>query len=221
MAVIHQTTMTPSKLELVTAWLPTQPWYLGAEGEPQLTKVGGFRLDDPEGMVGIEFMAVTDSSGDQFVTYHLPLTYRGAPAGGDGLIGTSEHGVLGQRWIYDGTHDRVLVTQIVALMQGDAQAQAQSTSDTPDHTVVSHPIAAHSVMADGSAVVVNDAAGTEVRVRTSAGDLTIRFHRLLEPSDDATEDSSLGRVSAPWRLPDGAEVAGTFATARLSRSDAA
>ena len=28
MAVIHDTTMSPGKLELLTAWLPAQPWYL-------------------------------------------------------------------------------------------------------------------------------------------------------------------------------------------------
>lgn len=27
MAIIHHTTMSPAKLELLTAWLPAQPWY--------------------------------------------------------------------------------------------------------------------------------------------------------------------------------------------------
>ena len=27
MAIIHNTTMSPGKLELLTAWLPGQPWY--------------------------------------------------------------------------------------------------------------------------------------------------------------------------------------------------
>ena len=84
-------------------WLPEQPWYAGTGARPQLTRVGGFRLDDPKGEVGLEFMAVADSSGDQEITYHLPLSYRGTPLdGGDrALIGTSGHGVLGKRWIYD------------------------------------------------------------------------------------------------------------------------
>lgn len=108
MAVVHNTTLTPGKMELLAAWLPTQPWYAGIE-QPQLTKAGGFRLDDPDGEVGIEFMAVTDSSDDQAFTYHVPLSYRGAPLDGadDALIGTTEHGVLGKRWVYDGAHDRV------------------------------------------------------------------------------------------------------------------
>ena len=47
MAEIHRTTMTPSKLELLTAWLPHQAWYAGQGEAPRLTRVGGFRLDDP------------------------------------------------------------------------------------------------------------------------------------------------------------------------------
>jgi Maltokinase N-terminal cap domain len=118
MAEIHKTTMTPGKLELLTAWLPTQPWYAGGDREPKLSKAGGFRLDDPQGEVGIEFMVVTDDSGDEPIAYHLPLTYRGAPLDGadPALICTAEHGVLGRRWIYDGAHDPVLLAEVLALL---------------------------------------------------------------------------------------------------------
>ena len=77
MSTIHKTTLSPTKLELLAAWMPAQPWYLGNGREPGLTKVGGFRLDDPRGEVGIEFMAVTDGSGNGATTYHVPMTYRG------------------------------------------------------------------------------------------------------------------------------------------------
>ncbi len=70
MAIIHRTTLIPAKLELLASWLPAQPWYLGSEHAPELTKVGGFRLDDPEGEVGIEFMVVTHDSGER--AHHLP-----------------------------------------------------------------------------------------------------------------------------------------------------
>jgi len=133
MATIHRTTMAPTKLELLTAWLPRQPWYRGA-GSPVLTRAGGFRLDDPAGEVGMENMFVTDDDG---TTYFVPVTYRGAPLAGAeaGLVGTSEHGVLGTRWIYDAAHDPVAVTQLLAFLQGDAEAQHQSESDTPDPSV--------------------------------------------------------------------------------------
>ena len=130
MAIIHKTTLTPGKLDLLKVWLPAQPWYQDTGREPDLIKAGGFRLDDPQGEVGIEFMVVTDGSGDRGTTYLAPLTYRAsARDGGDGaLIGTAEHGVLGRRWVYDGTRDPVLAAQLVALIQGEAEPQAQSLS---------------------------------------------------------------------------------------------
>jgi hypothetical protein len=80
------------------------------------------------------------AAGD--LTYHVPMTYRSGPLDGseDALIGTAEHGVLGTRWIYDGVHDPVLVAQLVALLHGKVEPQAQSRSDTPDPTVWAHPV---------------------------------------------------------------------------------
>lgn len=137
MAIIHPVTMAPAKLELLASWLPGRPWYLGDRMVPRLTKAGGFRLDDPDGRVGLEFMAVTDASGDEPVTYHVPLSYRGAALTGasDALIGTAEHGALGRRWMYDGTRDPVLVGQLFALILGEAEPQAQSISNTIDPSV--------------------------------------------------------------------------------------
>src|ERR1700722_132572 len=142
MAIIHRTTLTPGKLELLAEWLPDQPWYRRGGG-PGLAQAGGFRLDAPAGEVGIEFMVVTDGSGDSAVSYLTPLTYRAsALAGADGaLVGTTEHGVLGRRWVYDGIADPILVGQLVALLQGRVQPQAQSVSDTADPTVTCVPVA--------------------------------------------------------------------------------
>jgi hypothetical protein len=55
-SIIYRTTLVPSKLDLLTDWLPTRTWYQVTGGRPALEKAGGFRLDDPEGEVGIEFM---------------------------------------------------------------------------------------------------------------------------------------------------------------------
>jgi hypothetical protein len=136
MALIHNTTMTPGKLELLRRWLPEQPWF-AASGDG-LIRAGGFRLDDPSGEVGLEFMVVTTDAG---AAYLVPMSYRGAPLDGadDALIGTSEHGVLGPRWIYDGERDPVLQAQLAALLRGEVTAQAQSVSDTPDPTVHVRP----------------------------------------------------------------------------------
>ena len=122
--------------------------------------MGGFRLDDPGGQVGIEFMMVADRAGNTDSVYHVPLTYRGAALAGTnaGLIGTAHRaldGVLGRRWIYDGVYDPVLLTQLVALIQGYAQAQAQSVSNTADPTVTNHPVTQGSLTSARSAIVAN------------------------------------------------------------------
>lgn len=180
MAVIHDTTMNPSKLELLIRWLPEQAWYSG-RGEG-LTKAGGFRLDDPNGEVGIELMVVMAGNGE---TYLVPMTYRGAPLerANDALIGRSEHGVLGTRWIYDGEHDPVLQAQLAALIRGEVVAQAQSQSDTADPTVLTR----------------------------TANAAVVRIKRLL--SDGDPPPARGGYVSASWRRPDGMTARGLVATA--------
>ena len=76
MAIIDSTTLSPEKLELLTSWLPDQPWYLETGRVPELTEAGGFRLDDPQGEVGIEFMLVNDGSGERAATYQVPMEVR-------------------------------------------------------------------------------------------------------------------------------------------------
>jgi hypothetical protein len=232
MAIIHDTTMSPGKLELLRAWLPAQPWYLASGRVPELAKVGGFRLDDPAGEVGIEFMVVTDGSPDRAATYYLvPLTYRAGPlpAADGALIGTADHGVLGRRWIYDGPHDPVLVAQLAALIQGQAQPQAQSVSNTPDPTVISHPVADGPLTTTGSTVAANGSSGTDLRIHTVStgrprnGQLLVRIRRILRPGDGTPMADGTGQpcLSATWRLADGTQARGIFATATYSQDTTA
>lgn len=138
MAKIHRTTITPTKLELLAAWLPLQPWYVRGDSPPALSRAGGWRLDDPAGAVGIEFCFVADVGAARTTVYNVPLTYRdGALRGAEAaLVGTAEHGVLGRRWVYDATRDTVAVTQFQALLRGEVLAQKQNESDSVDPTVV-------------------------------------------------------------------------------------
>jgi hypothetical protein len=224
MAVIHDTTLSPGKLELLAGWLVAQPWYAGGGHEPALSKAGGFRLDDPHGEVGIEFMAVTDGSADAAVTYQVPMTYRAsALAGCDrGLIGIAEHGVLGRRWIYDGTRDPVLVAQLVALIQGQAQPQAQGLSNTPDPTVIGQPVADGPLTVTDFAVGADGPSGTELRIRTAPADgpgrgqLVVLVNRILQPEGSARLAAGTGQpcLSATWRGPDGSHVRGILAVAQ-------
>jgi maltokinase-like protein len=209
MAVIHRgASLNPAKLELLAAWLPTQPWYRDSGRHPGLAKVGGFRLDDPDGQVGLEFMVVTDATTG--TSYHVPLTYRAGelPGAADALVGTSEHGVLGPRWVYDGARDPVLATQLVALIQGDAEPQAQSVSDTADPTVTTRPATGTKLAVTGPVAVTSTPAGTELVL--ADGTLVVWINRILRPGE---EHDGPG-VTAPWHLPDGTEARAAFVTAR-------
>jgi hypothetical protein len=203
MAIIHQTSLVPGKLDLLTDWLPAQGWYLrAATGRPELSKAGGFRIDDPDGEVGIEFMIVLDHSVGDAAAYLVPMTYRGSPlaSADDALIGTTEHGVLGTRWIYDGVRDPVLLAQLGELIQGRAQAQAQSESNTPDPTV-------HSCAVPGALGVPGPR-------------LDIAIVRVLVPVEASlaggTGQAGSGQVTATWTAADGRGIRSVVATATVA-----
>ncbi len=218
MAIIHPTTLTPTKLELLTSWLPRQPWYQ-SETQPRLEKAGGFRLDDPDGEVGLEFMAVTDDSGDTPVTYHVPLSYRGAPIPGtqDALIGTAEHGVLGARWIYDGTRDPVLVTQLFALLLGEAEPQAQNISDTTDPSVTRSTTGNTGALPVTIIDITDGPRSTDVTVRPvgTPGPVMLRVNRTLRANAPGLMSGTLGHITAEWAGPGVARSRGRFVVLRV------
>lgn len=122
MALLYQAELRPSKIELIAGWAPTQPWFTDVTGA-SLTSVGSFRFDDPDGEVGIETILVRARDGP---VVQVPLTYRGAPlVGGEAwLIGTMQHSVLGQRWVYDATGDPVYLKAVaMAAVTGGTQAE--------------------------------------------------------------------------------------------------
>jgi hypothetical protein len=118
MALIHRADLAPTKLQLVGAWLPTRSWF--PDGGP-LTQVGAYRFDDPDGEVGIEALLVRSGDGP---VLQVPLSYRAAPLEGAQLVGTTEHSVLGHRWVYDGCTDPVWITALATmLLAGGFQAE--------------------------------------------------------------------------------------------------
>lgn len=203
MALIHHTTLKPTKVELLAGWLPTRRWYHGPAA-PELVKAGGFRLDDPEGQVGIEFMVVTEGSA----AYLVPLTYRAAPLDGAerALIGTMEHGVLGTRWTYDGCHDPVLTAGLAALIEGRAAAQAQSVTDTPDREVARGYTGAGPLPGLGAPADTDE--NTEFAV--ADGGPVLRLRRVLTPGSLPPADAA-GYVTGAWQRPDGTRAGALFA----------
>jgi hypothetical protein len=115
MALLHHATITPTKKELLDAWLPSQAWASGLPEPQELTVVGGYRFDDPDGEVGVEGIVLGAADGG-FV--HVPLTYRAAPLAGadEHLVGTMEHSALGRRWVYDAEGDPVWHAAVTATV---------------------------------------------------------------------------------------------------------
>ena len=122
MAIIHRATLTPSKLDLLLAWVPSQPW-LGGADTSSLEPVATYRFDDPAGEVGIETHLLRSADGR---LVQVPLTYRGAPlAGMEGsLLDTVQHSVLGRRWVYDACADAVYAAALAtAILTGGREAE--------------------------------------------------------------------------------------------------
>lgn len=122
MAHLHKTTLVPSKLELLAEWAPKQSWFAG-EATGEFVNLASFRLDDPDGEVGVETLFVRAGDGP---VLQFPLTYRDDAVEGAEhfLIGTLQHGVLGKRWVYDAVGDPVYLATLAAMaLAGAPQAE--------------------------------------------------------------------------------------------------
>ncbi len=203
MAIIHQAQLHPTKMELLEGWLPLQPWFT-AHGDA-LSKAGSFRFDDPEGEVGIETMLVAGAD----TVFQVPLTYRGSPLHGAeaSLIGTMEHSVLGQRWIYDACGDpSYLAALAAAILTGTPQAEQYLDVEgrleaMPESVVVecTGPIVASPpdigvVTAPGS-----NSSGAGTLVRT--GDVELLVVRRLELAGPAAGPRALTATWAGQQAP--------------------
>jgi hypothetical protein len=173
-AVIHRATLTPGKLELLAAWLPSRPWCDGVEG---LRQRGAYRFDDPAGEVGMESFLLQATDGP---VLHVPLTYRAAPLDGaeDHLIGATEHSVLGTRWVYDACGDPVWVTAlaIAALTGGSGAEEVVETEHGPEPRPATATVAGSGTTGTDVPVVYRvtceDAAATTL-VRSDGLELTL------------------------------------------------
>ncbi|MDQ6837112.1 MAG: hypothetical protein M3137_01890 [Actinomycetota bacterium] len=129
MAIIYQAQLTPSKIDLLTSWVQIQPW-LGDANASTLEAVGAYRFDDPDGAVGLETHLLRTADGQML---QVPVTYRDAPVAGAelSLIATTQHSVLGKRWVYDACGDLVWVKALMtAVLTGGTQAELEVVTDT-------------------------------------------------------------------------------------------
>jgi hypothetical protein len=226
MAILYQAELRPSKIDLVAAWAPSQPWFAG-DAAAGFSTVGAFRFDDPEGEVGIETLLVRAGDGP---VLQVPLTYRGAalPGGGDALVGTTEHSVLGSRWVYDGTRDPAYVLAVVtAILTGASQADQYISVD--GELVFREPTAI--VVGSGTlgAAVPALAAVDGLAVRTDDGatiievdGLRLAVARVIDPpfaDPDTTEDATPADTTIDGRQVEHTSVlAGTWGDLDTART---
>lgn len=184
MALIYQAQLTPSKIELLTAWVPAQPWLGGADART-LEAVGAYRFDDPDGEVGVETHLLRTANGQ---VLQVPVTYRGVPlAGADSsLIGTLQHSVLGERWVYDACGDPVYAKALAtAILTGGCQAEMEVVTETgPQRREATTRVSGSgspgtAVPAVDSVTCANDGTTTVVR----AGDLELLILRAVDGDD--------------------------------------
>ncbi|GAA2898581.1 hypothetical protein Acy02nite_84560 [Actinoplanes cyaneus] len=195
MALLHKTDIRPTKLELLSTWLPAQDWYAGPPA-PVVDRVGAARFDDPAGEVGLEVMLVRVGDGP---VLHVPLTYRGAPLDGASrfLVGTTEHGVLGRRWVYDAAGDPVFVKVLGdAIRDGAEQAVEELHGD--GGVTVREPnllLRGTGSTAPSPGETVEVTGGEVTRIRTTAGEL----HLFRLPAAQTTAESTL---TGEWQAAD-------------------
>ncbi|WP_375483065.1 hypothetical protein [uncultured Jatrophihabitans sp.] len=174
MAHLYNTaSLTPSKLELLQAFAPGRSWF--TDGGP-LGVVGAYRWDDPDGEVGIEIHLVR--SGDR--VFQIPVTYRAAPLDDAVPVGTTEHSVLGRRWVYDGCTDAVSVRALATALC-TAAPQAEVVLEDGSHR---EPSVLTSVEGDRGAVpVIDDVTAVDEDISTliRAGGCEFVLQRLLGP----------------------------------------
>jgi len=195
MALLHKADMTPTKIELLSGWVPAQPWFEG-EADATLTNVAAYRFDDPDGQVGIETILVRAGNGPLL---QVPVTYRDAPLAGaeTALIGTTHHSVLGERWVYDGTGDPVYVAAVAnAALSGGHQAEL--TIEIDGQLVVREPTAVVAGSGTEAAAGVTAPTVAEIHIRPETGATIVEAGplRLVVARALGDDDVLVGRSPA-------------------------
>ncbi len=163
MALLHAASITPTKLELIRAWVPTQPWFAG--DDEGLEIIGAYRFDDPDGEVGIETFLVRAGDGP---VLQVPVTYRGALLAGadEWLITTMTHTYLGDRWVYDACGDPVYAAALATTILGGGTEAAQERQ-LEDGSREDVDLAVH-VIGSGSSADVGSVGLVDVRDQDAA-----------------------------------------------------
>jgi hypothetical protein len=197
MATLHEAQLRPTKIELLSRWVPTQSW-AGDADTTALESVGAFRFDDPDGEVGVETHLLRTTDGQ---ILQVPLTYRAQALDGaeDSLITKMHHSVLGERWVYDASADPVYArTLAAAILRGGEQAELIYVGEGgPKKRDVTTWVRGSGSPTDAVPDVENVtfAHASDVTI-IDAGSLTLRVRRLVDlgsDNDAVNEETLVGR----------------------------
>jgi hypothetical protein len=198
-ALLYQATLSPTKIELLGAWIPHQAW-LGDADATTVEAVGAYRFDDPNGDVGIETHLLRTAGGQ---ILQVPVTYRGSPVHGSEslLIVTTQHSVLGERWVYDACGDPAYVRALAtAILSGGTQAELHVVTDAGQE----RRQATTQVLGSGSAETAVPAVasvsysseGTTTVIRASHLELTLV--RVIDSDRESGDHGALQRLVGTW-----------------------
>lgn len=212
-----QSTLHPSLAELLRGWLPRQRWFPVKTGDFTLSPVGGVRLDDGSGEVGLEvFLAAvtysTADGGSRTDVVQVPLSYRVEPLTGKeaALVGEGGDAAHERRWIYDAVHDPVFVSAWLELMR--------SGGTSPEGKAVGHlvpsdyrlPTATGTVKVlsgeqSNSSVIVDDGGSAAIvkffRVLSEGRNPEVEIGAALTQARTSEVPATLGWVTGEWQAP--------------------
>ncbi|WP_299167498.1 1,4-alpha-glucan branching protein GlgB [uncultured Arthrobacter sp.] len=164
--------------ELLASWMPNQRWFPSKGREIELSRVGGIRLEDPTGEIGVEVHIVGVESGRRLDVVNVPLTFRSEPLPGAeaALLGETEHDELGRRYVYDGTHDPVFVSAWLELIRteggtGDGRTTATALGGFASTAAIT-PSAEISVLG-------GEQSNTSVVISSGETPMILKFFRVL------------------------------------------
>jgi trehalose synthase-fused probable maltokinase len=209
--VTQVASLDPPLQHLLHVWMPRQRWFPAKGRGVGLHRLGGRRLEDASGEVGIEVHIIGLDSGDRVDVVQVPLTYRASPLPGaeQALVGETTHSELGRRWVYDGTHDPAFVAALLDALQ------LAPGADRPD-------------VSSGSKVLSGEQSNTSIIVgrggdRPSIVKLFRTLHAGANPDVEVTaalHGVGCDRVARPvgwlagsWTAPDGSSADGHLAVA--------
>lgn len=207
-------TSTSPLPELLTAWMPTQRWFPSKGRDIVVSRVGGTRLEDPKGEVGLEVHIVAVESGRRLDVVNVPLSFRTEPLAGaeNALLGETDHPQLGRRFVYDGAHDPVFISAWMELIRSEGGTADGRTKGTTlggfESTAPVSPSADISVLG-------GEQSNTSVVISAGQTPVILKFFRVL-----AAGESPDVLVSAKLTEAGSTDVPQTFGWVMGSWQDA-